>query len=95
VSHLLPEGWNGLFQSVRASAGEAIGGPALADIDPEFMNEPVAEYSPKWQENCEEYIGYVLYRVRLWGLDPSTRNARRLRPLDFDDWLDMRSKRLW
>ena len=93
VSHLLPDGWRGLFKSIRGSVGEAIGGVSMSDIDRRFMNSPVTPYSPEWQENCELYIGYVLDRVRRWGLDPSSRNAKRFRPLQFDSWLKMRRER--
>lgn len=93
VSHLLPEGWSGLFKSVRASVGVAVGGVSFADIDRRFVNSPVTPYSPEWQENCELYIGYVLDRARRWGLDPSARNAKRYLPLQFDPWLKVRRER--
>ena len=94
VGFLFPSGWHHLANGTRASIGEALGGVGASPWDDRFIGWPVSAYSAQWQQNSENYISYVLNRLRRWELNPSDKAGERLRPLSFDSWLLERQKHL-
>jgi len=90
--HLVPRGWVHTFEGVRASVGEALGIVGAASWSRDLGDYEIEPYSQEWQEKSEVYIAYISRRFATWGLNPTDRAAKKLRPLQFDAWLAEREK---
>lgn len=89
----LPRSWQHLLHSVRAAIGEASGTAAFSDRYPPGTLEALAPYSQEWHGNAEDYISYVLHRLRGWRDDVRIPRRRAPALLHFDDWLARRNGR--
>ena len=84
--HIMPPSLRHLKRSVRASVGEAMGGVAMADLDPRMLEYEVAPFDYRWTSYAEEYVDAVIETVRRWR-DASRSKAPKVDMRDFDDWL--------
>lgn len=84
--HVMPPSLRHLKRSVRASIGEAMGGVAMADLDPRMLDYELAPFDYRWTSYAEEYVDAVIETVRRWR-DASRSKAPKVDMRDFDDWL--------
>ena len=84
--HIMPPSLRHLKRSVRASVGEAMGGVAMADLDPRMLEYEVAPFDYRWTSYAEEYVNAVIETVRRWR-DASRSKAPKVDMRNFDDWL--------
>ena len=84
--HLMPPSLRHLKRSVRASVGEAMGGVAMADLDPRMLEYELAPFDYRWTSYAEEYLDGVIETVRRWR-DASRSRAPKVSMRNFDDWL--------
>ncbi|MBC7596038.1 MAG: hypothetical protein H7288_19275 [Kineosporiaceae bacterium] len=81
--YLLPHGLKHLKRSIRASIGEAIGGVAVADLDPRMLTYELTPYDYRWTTYASEYLDAVLDRLREWRDAPRSR-ASAVSMRDYD-----------
>jgi len=84
--HLLPQRLKHLKRSVRASIGEAIGGLAVANVDPGMLDFELAPYDYRWTSYASEYLDGAIDCMREWR-DASRSKASGVSMRNFDDWL--------
>jgi hypothetical protein len=82
----LPQGFRHLKQGVRLALGEAVGGPALADLRPSSERDELADYNHRWNEYAIEYMEMAMDSIREWR-DASAKSASSVRLPGFDLWL--------
>jgi len=84
--YLLPQGLKHLKRSIRASIGEAVGGVAVADLDPRMLGYELAPYNYRWTSYASEYLDGALDQMREWRDAPRS-SASAVSMRDYDDWL--------
>jgi len=89
--HMMPKGLKHLKRSIRASIGEAVGGVAVADMDPRTLEYDLAPYDYRWTNYAEEYLDGAISRLREWR-DASRSKSTAVTMPNFDDWLRLTNR---